>query len=240
MWARFSILGGVGLAVVFGVLLFGSAAPKAWSHEQVTDTFHPSLVELSSLPECEGRFRMFSPEAPLVDCRISLEGGLNAKVAFEQHEANEPGGLERCSVSVTMIAADGWKPVGEPLNSVCNSPSVRDLDGDGLSEVLLPISDYAQIINWVIFSTTDGYLTYAGEVYGYSPANMADGVFGLIDSRGCNVCGFEFFEFEGGLVRSIARVRLDRYDGELSCRPENISDETAERRFCALAVGRVE
>lgn len=206
----------------------------------VVSTATAPLKPVSSLPPCGD-----IASAPIPpDC--VLQSRDQARAAFEiRHRGSGP----QASVAVTVLTPDGTveQTFTEASSGNSADPRLRDLDGDGRDELLVPGRPVGTGCNYVVYHAAGDALRFqrAGELAGIALDTAADGYIAVTAREDYANWRVEFWAFDGDTLQPlvVAAIELlgeDHATGSQCTVTDSggldrlgLSIEDATARFCA-------
>jgi hypothetical protein len=176
---------------------------------------------------------------PHADCTLQTAGD----PAFILTFAFSPSGDRREIMNTTVRQFDGT--LAQTMSYATESffyPSLADLNGDGMEELLVPImTGNVNTTYSLAIGTEYGFEWTSYELNGYGVDPVEGGLF-MVPARDSAISRYvEFYRMDGTAIENIATLELS-YDGVENaddgpnCRLVNGGEDQGEAHYCGLAM----
>ena len=195
----------------------------------------------NSHAEGDPRCDQFEASRPHTDCALQTGAGREFNLFFTFSDMED--GREMIDLSIMNLDGILVQTMAYATESFFY-PSLIDLNGDGMEELLVPImtGNVNTTYNLSIGSEYGFELT-ASELNGYGVDALDGGMF-KVSARGSAIAHYiEFYRIDGTALENIASIELsydgvETEDGGPNCRLTNGGEDLGEAHFCGLAMSQ--
>jgi hypothetical protein len=139
------------------------------------------------------------------DCRLTGAGENALEVHFTAREL-EPDGSGAPTLATVQVVAPGDATVQtfeEPVENTFGQPSLSDLDGDGVQELMIPLMTGNVNTSYAIWRVgADGKFARAGEMSGHTFGKSGEFVTAT-NRGGANIQAISYYRFENNELKPL-------------------------------------
>jgi hypothetical protein len=188
------------------------------------------LAQAPAWPPCD------DPDlAPRTDCVLATGDSLGWLIGFDY----SPDGGEAREVEIIVTGADGapFQSFELDLERGFRAPVLSDLDGDGLDDVLAPLSTGLVNSDWALFfGDFTGMLEAGARVNGHTVEAFEAGLFAVHARSNAAQHYVTVYRREDVSLIQQAVVSVEFEEGGATCRLVRADDDRGEEFYCNAAL----
>jgi hypothetical protein len=221
--------------------------PEAPGEEAPAPAAGAAVEKRMPLPDCEavetqdqGADGWIHP-----DCRLMLTDASGLAIEARYTRAED----ESTNVAVQVVAPGDatLQTIDETMGNTFNRISLQDIDGDGKTDLLVPLETGNVNTTWAVWRQLDNSFQRAGELSGVGISRTEDGHLAVPARSSASEWNVEFWRLEGGELLPVATAEVSaslsdtgeasdiKCDVVLDGRSGGVglSAEEARTKFCA-------
>lgn len=197
-----------------------------------------AIARLMSLETCADAERDYGSQlTQLTACRLDLgRGAPSFVISSDTIIASETESVGSLRAELTDAAGVSLQRIEEKVERAFGYPTLEDLDGDLLPDLLIPLYTAMVNTNYAIWlQAEDGSFRRAGELSGYSIGPAPNGLIAATGRSSAAEWETGYYQVSGGMFVEVAIVVNRLPDGEgkkATCRVESVAEGFDAELFC--------